>query len=69
MKNPKNKFYVAADKMIDDPENWRRNSFNAAVGHAKQILTRDIYKKEVLIVKVVAIVTREEAPVKIEKVK
>lgn len=68
VRNPRNKFYVAADRMIDDPDNWRRESFNNAVEHAMQVLKQNPHKNEVIIVKVVAIVKRE-IEVSIEKVK
>lgn len=68
VRNPRNKFYVAADRMIDDPDNWRRESFSNAVEHAKQVLKQNPYKDEIIIVKVVAIVKRE-VEVSIERVK
>lgn len=69
-----NRFYVASDN-ISRPiaqginANWSKATIEAAVSHAKQLLAADPTKECVAIVEITHIVTRQDLPIKVLKLK
>ena len=65
----KNKFYVAADRIMDGHlhTSWRRPSIEAAVRHAQELMERDGSEQK-YIVQIVRVVKREKPPIRVEKV-
>ena len=68
MKNPNNKFYVGHAKLVEDYNGWRDKTLNDAISRAKRLMQEN-GTKELLIVKVVAVVKIASAPVEVIKVK
>lgn len=69
-----NRFYVSSDnisKPISMGHNaaWTRKNLEEAVEHAKQLLAEDSRKQCVAIVEITHIVTRQNLPIKVTKVK
>jgi hypothetical protein len=69
-----NRFYVASDN-ISRPiaqggnADWSRATFDSAVTHAKQLLANDPRRECVCIVEITHIVTRQDLPIKVLKLK
>lgn len=78
----RNRFYVAADRMLSESEQgtdntipqshgcrWSKKTLAQAIAHAEEILDKEPAKETVAIVQIVRVVRRKRAPVVVEVVR
>lgn len=68
------KFYIAADKIADaiangNNDHWTKNTIDEAVAHGQRLLAERPHLKCVAIVEITHIITRQDLPIKVLKLK
>lgn len=64
----KNKFYIAADRVMQPGDTWAKPTLEAAIDHARLLLEREPHNDVKYIVKVIKVVRRKSMPVQVENV-